>query len=466
MKLLISALTCLLLFGCGGGGSGGNDNESTTTTTTTTPDTIRKTPTQLPVFLGVQDNTIITDIIHLDLNDDGYEDLVMVRTRSDYHLVQLQALINNGDETFSDQTEKYFMAFENAYYYWIDKIYLADLNNDGFDDLIAHHDQSHWEQAIGTHNVAEMPPLLKSENDQFEFMSWNDLGAVGSLIPIDIDNDGDIDLMSHRFVNFGTETQQIVWTTYINELTQTGIFSYTKSNNQIDTVIGADSPSFIYSPAIADLNSDGYLDIFYTGPKWKSNGFVDELAPYVGLINQQDGTFKEESPALFANAEKTTHSREIHAADFNNDQLIDLLVSSHGFDGADFAGEKNVLLLANAEQQFTTDTVKQEPFNYRGFTHSSAIGDIDNDGDIDIVFSDITGADVDASGNIQLFFNDGVANFSKRSTAYKQGDGGDMFIISTKLVDLNNDGFLDLVLGGNDASSPAIVMWNDGEGNF
>jgi hypothetical protein len=447
-----------MLFGCGGGGSGGDDNEGASTT----PDSNRKTPTQLPIF---NSHPLITDIVNLDLNKDGFQDLIMVRTLSDYRLGNLQALINNGDETFSDQTDKYLLAAEDTYFNWTDKIYLADLNNDGTEDLIAHHDQSHWNTSIGN-NAVEMPPLLKSESDQFEFMTWSDLGAAGSLIPIDIDNDGDIDLMSHVFINFGTDQQQIRWTTHINNLIPSGEFSYTRSSNKIDTEEGADGPGFIYSPVIADLNADGFLDIFYTGPKWKDGGFVDELVPYVALINQQDGTFEEESLALFANAEKITHAREIHAADFNNDLVIDLLVSSHGFDGANFAGEKNVLLLGNAEQQFVTNTEKQTPFNYRGFTHSSDVGDIDNDGDIDIVFSDITGADVDHTGNIQSFFNDGEANFTRRSTANIQDDGGDMFIVSTKLVDLNNDGFLDLVLGGNDASSPAIVMWNDGEGNF
>lgn len=462
MKLLISTLSCLILFGCGGGGSSDDDN------TSTTPETNRKTPTQLPTLSSYP---LITDIINLDINKDGFQDLIMVRTQSDYRTANLQALINNGDETFSDQTEKYLSAVEFNFSNWIDKIYLADLNNDGFEDLIAHHDQSHWEQAIGTHNAAEMPPLLKSENYQFEFMSWNELGAAGSLIPIDIDNDGDIDLMSHRFINFGTENQQIVWTIYINELTETGIFNYTRSNNQINTVIGADNPSFIYSPVIADLNDDDFLDIFYTGPKWKDGGFVDELVPYVGLINQQDGTFEEESLALFANAEKITHAREIHAADFNNDQLIDLLVSSHGYDGNNIpgeiqTGEKNVLLLANTEQQFFTDAEKQTPFNYKGFTHSSDVGDIDNDGDIDIIFSDMFGADVAHRGNIQSLFNDGEANFTKKSTSHIQDDGGDMAPVATKLVDLNNDSFLDLVLGGNELGNPAIIMWNDGEGNF
>ena len=217
---------------------------------------------------------------------------------------------------------------------------------------------------------------------------------------------------------------------------------------------------------VADLNSDGFLDVFYAGPKWKNDGFINETAPFVVLENQKNGTFKETSDTQIVTSEQVTHAREAHAADFNGDQFLDIIVTSHGYDGGNFEGERNLLLLANNDTQLDTQASNQTPFNYKGFTHSSDIGDIDNDGDMDIVFADITGADVAHNGNIQIFINDGNANFNRKSTAYVLSDGGDMFLVSTKLVDLNNDGYLDLVLGGDDVKSPAVILWNDGKGNF
>ncbi|MFT5718831.1 MAG: hypothetical protein ACI9T7_003039 [Oleiphilaceae bacterium] len=440
-NLVLYVLLVFILMGCGGGGE-------------TTPTKPVQSSSNLPKYDGFE---LITDITSEDLNNDGFSDLILARTPSHYGAGRIQVLINNQDDTFSDETSNYFSALENTDFPWIDKLYIVDLNGDGLLDIVSHHDQSHWDS---------MPLLVATESGQFQPMSWEQLNSNASFIPIDFDNDGDIDLMSHRYINFGFDDQQIHWSIYRNELIEAEIFSFTLLEDSVATLKGLDNASFIYSPVVADLNSDGFSDVFYGGPKWKNNGFIDEVSPFVVLLNQKDGTFTEGTNEVIETTEQLTHAREMHADDFNGDQLNDIVVTSHGYDGGDFSGERNLLLLASSAISLDVNDSKQSTFDYSGFTHSSDTGDIDNDGDIDIVFSDITGADVELGGNIQIFINDGDANFERKSTAFKTADNGDMFIVSTKLVDLNNDGYLDLVLGGDDAKSAGIVLWNDGSGNF
>ncbi|QBG36090.1 FG-GAP repeat domain-containing protein [Litorilituus sediminis] len=454
-------LMVFLLLGCGGGSSDDSSNDGGSTPTPPT-DPVQSS-SKLPLYDGFE---LITDITSDDLNNDGFKDLILSRTPSMYGEARIQVLINNQDDTFTDETSNYFSVLENTWFQWIDKLYLADLNNDGLLDIVSHLDQSHWNESIGFQNATEMPLLIATENGQFQPMPWEQLNSVGSFIPLDFDNDGDIDLMSHRFINFGTAEQQIHWSIYRNELIETGDFNFTLLDNSVATLKGADNAAFIYSPIVVDLNSDGFSDIFYGGSKWKNGGFIDELSPFVVLLNTKDGTFIEGTNEVIATTEQLTHAREALSADFNGDQLNDIVITSHGYDGGDFAGERNLLLLASDATTLNVNDSKQSVFDYNGFTHSSDIGDIDNDGDLDIVFSDITGTDVSHGGNIQVFINDGEANFQRKSTAFKTADNGDMFIVSTKLVDLNNDGYLDLVLGGDDAKSSGVVLWNDGTGNF
>lgn len=88
-----------------------------------------------------------------------------------------------------------------------------------------------------------------------------------------------------------------------------------------------------------------------------------------------------------------------------------------------------------------------------------ALGDIDNDGDLDFI---ATGK----GGPIKttLYRNDGVGNFTEvTGTPFV-----DVFSGSVGFADLNNDGFLDLLITGNTSSPIATtnLYLNNGSGNF
>lgn len=76
---------------------------------------------------------LVLDIQAVDMNADGYQDLLMVYTTGDYVGRYVQFLVNNGDGTFSDETEKRFdLSIEGT---WVRFIQLADMNNDDFMDM-------------------------------------------------------------------------------------------------------------------------------------------------------------------------------------------------------------------------------------------------------------------------------------------------------------------------------------------
>ena len=78
---------------------------------------------------------------------------------------------------------------------------------------------------------------------------------------------------------------------------------------------------------------------------------------------------------------------------------------------------------------FLTDKKKKM---YLGFSHGVDTGDIDNDGDVDVITTDFAG--------IICHFNDGAGNFKAKVCHNKGG-----FVVSAG--DFNNDGYLDVVSG-------------------
>lgn len=428
-----------LMTGCGGGGS--DDAPEST-------DNI----TELSSINGY----IVTDIIDMDLNDDGYQDLILFRTSENpfYSGLYIQALINNGDKTFLDASSTYFPKIGNNWK-WIDKAYVVDLNRDGLLDIVGHVDGG----------ISNLPPLIRKSTGEFEVTNNQTLvNNSGGMIPIDTDSDGDIDILVRTIQDFGHETDQVHQWVLLQNTTNIGGALDFQSLGIISNgaPMGWDYSAFVYAPVVVDINNDGYQDFVYGGPKWK-NGFIDEVAPINVYINSTQNTFVYSSDQVFSGEVPSyTHVREMVSADLNNDGYKDILVANTGYDWAPYPGQRNAVLSNNGEGTFTEEIGDSTTHNYKGFTHSTDVGDIDADGDLDIVYTDILGDDVVEPDKIRILENDGTGSFSIKSIkslSYYSWT-------STKLADLDNDGYPDLILGAMDSTSVSVIMWNDGSGNF
>ena len=420
----------------------------------------------------VPDFITVSDITNLDLNKDGYQDLLLFRSNI-YNGVYIQVLINQGDRSFVDESSTRIIGLDSSLR-WIEKAYLADLNGDSLLDIVPHTDLNN--------NARSVYPLIQTSTGEFEvttnqqlldglyngqyFNDPADDGYLGAPIPIDADADGDTDLMVRFMENFGHETDQIHnWV--LLENTTTAPDSMTFVNHGVvssNARKGWDHTAFIYSPVITDVNGDGYDDFIYGGPKWKNNDFIDEAAPLHVYINSTNNQFVESSDEIFGGASpQYTHTRELAIADLNGDSVNDLVIANHGYDGGTYTGEHNSVLL-NSVGSLVESINDSNSHDYLGFTHSLDVGDIDNDGDIDIVYVDITGQDVPYKQEIRILINDGTGGFSSSSSS----DIGTPGWVSVKLIDLDNDNNLDMVLGAmyESGTTGSIIVWGDGTGAF
>lgn len=216
-----------------------------------------------------------------------------------------------------------------------------------------------------------------------------------------------------------------------------------------------------------DLDNDGLKDILIASVLFEDNKFVEEVMPLLWLKNTGNG-FELGDKTIFPDTHARIMAFNIHVADFNNDGQEDLFIPSTGFDDYPFPGEANLLLLSNSEGKYEDVSIDNPNFDYLAFTHGSAIGDINNDGNIDIVTSDSCGPE--NNGDIRILVNDGHGVFAqakiKNTEAYYSNS---QFCPGWQvaLIDLNNDGYDELVVGANATSlKEDRIYWNDKSGEF
>jgi len=94
---------------------------------------------------------------------------------------------------------------------------------------------------------------------------------------------------------------------------------------------------------------------------------------------------------------------------------------------------------------------------YQRDSHTVSSGDIDNDGDLDLVFSGET------SEGILFGINDGNAKFT-----WKYQLDGLMYAYASEMIDMNKDGNIDLVMSGkyDDEIDGLAIFWGSGDGTF
>ena len=235
-----------------------------------------------------------------DFNLDGYPDIIAFNgnPREDQGGPVLY-LNNGGDGTFTRNVDDSGLSSQRG-----GTMAAGDINGDGKPDLVVNgwidNDciRAYYGNGDGTFTAAETAM----------FDDTNRGTEKGHIILVDIDADGDLDL----FVT-GTSCPQgwaLVADVYLND--GTGKFTYTDYSLPGVQASGADW---------CDLNADGNMDIVYSG---ENNGAQTHVA-----INQGNGTFAVKSDLIGGHRGGSV----VLAADFNNNNMADILVMGYQDNG-------------------------------------------------------------------------------------------------------------------------------------
>ncbi len=332
-----------------------------------------------------------------DIDRDGAQDIVVALSGNN-----TIAWYKNIDNSGSFEPK---IIVTNALNY-TDYVSTSDINQDGDIDILSlsPSDQIVWFENLDGNGTFSNKNIINNTQD-----------VPRTVIGSDIDGDGDNDVIAcSRYDN------TIAW--YENVGGQGNFSGMNIITSTADTAIGMD---------VADIDGDGDMDVVSD-----SSSIVNTPSWYRNMNGE--GTFGGEHIIVSENYGLML----VKLADINNDGANDIV--SMEFGGNTIAWFENL----NGTGTFATKQIISTDV-----THpiQVEIGDIDNDGNKDIV----SVSTVD--NKVAWYKNDGTGNFGSQiiiDDAFIKGRG-------LSLSDIDNDGYIDIVASNVDPDTRSLVWYKN-----
>lgn len=358
-----------------------------------------------------------------DFNNDKKTDIFVVASSGSNQPQQLLVFLGNGDGTF--EPAKTTVVPASLWYYQV----LGDFNGDGNLDLTF---------AGECNSLAfcnQFPPvyLFLGNGDGTFQAATTPISNSGPFAAGDFNGDGKLDLV---FANSFSIAQIY---TGNGDGTFSSPQSYVSSLANLDA---AASNVVATTLAVSDWNLDGKLDAVTSGGVLLGNG--DATFQGVPLANQgipMSGVGAEPGPTVIGNFEKVGKPDVAMLSTIARSVYSSTLYIFHN-NGVGALTVLNSYALA-------------QPGN------AVATGDVNGDGNLDLVVISEDPISHDWSYNVLLGNGDGSF---QSPMLYSQGTEG--FFPTLVIADLNGDSKPDLVVGGVDGGASLAVLLGNGDGSF
>jgi len=328
--------------------------------------------------------------------------------------------IESQEQYFVDDTPNRLPPYEDSSYDGD----LGDINSNGFIDLVISN------SVMGNPDTANLL-LINLGSGNFVDSTEGKLPTISMDLNhsdfLDIERDDDLDIYLSNSWNRDY--------LFVND----GSGNFTDESERIPL----DEDSRSKEADYGDIEGDLDLDIIVA----EFNSRFNRL-----LINNGNGFYSSAPPSRFPSGRDNTN--EIVFGDVDGDFDLDVVVANN-------TGNLNRILINDSNGYFTDETDSRAPEDGNQ-SNGLAIGDIDNDGDLDVYF-----ANGWSPGFDRLWINNGLGYFTDESeerTPFINNVSSDV-----TFGDIDNDGDLD-ILTANDANqgfqNTNKVYINDGSGFF
>ena len=292
---------------------------------------------------------------------------------------------------------------------------VVDWNGDGLDDIIS----------LDQGNTVVVQ--VQKTGQTFEGVSLGNFGEGSGwswgMAVADIDRNGYMDVLAGGY----GPAVKILMTN--NSGTGSSLVSLSNSN------------FFVQNVTFADINNDGWIDVFVCDDNAAAKIYVNDGAGHLqisSIINTSVNPLVNYGgdPADSGNYGSVW-------TDFDNDGDLDLYVAHCRQSSNDPTDLRRInRLFENNGDGTYTENAAAYGLDIGWQTWTASFGDIDNDGDFDVL---LTNHDY----NSQILENDGSGHFTD-ITATTGFSIADITPIESVLEDFDNDGFMDILISGSD----------------
>lgn len=411
--------------------------------------------------------TIPPGLAIFDYNNDGWMDILLINSgeSSFYHPQtppETKLFRNNGDGTFTDVTRQ--LGIRPKFFGM--GVAVGDYDADGYDDIFL----TGYERCYLYHNNRD-----GTFTDVTQASRITPPGFSTSAVWFDYNNDGKLDLFVAQFADYSSLRTCTSATAY-GGMTENApdsrshycfpkLFPPTPSHlyrndgegrfTDVSKDVGLlDSPGKGFGVVVTDINNDGYLDLFQ----------ANDTTPNLLFVNRGGKRFQEMGLASGVGYSEDGLARSgmgVDAADFDQDGSQDLFVAN--------VDQETFSIYRNNRDETFTDVTRQ--YGIAGPTRLlSGWGlkffDYDNDGWPDLILAnghpddlvDLRMKGVTYREPLMLFHNETGHTMSNVSAVAGSAFSGLYAARGLAVGDLNNDGYMDVVIGINGGAP--LVLFN------
>ncbi len=348
-----------------------------------------------------------------DMNNDGLDDIVRLNQA---HELNIELQIPD-----SLQFVNFHFGNTSSEAEW--SLSIGDVNNDGLNDILTG----------GAYNQVK---VLTAQGNGMGYLMKNLPGPTiflqGSNF-VDIDNDGFVDIFGCH-----DDGESRIWA-------NDGTGNFVAADSWIDMqTIPASDNSGNYGSLWTDFDNDGDLDLYIAKCRF---GVTNPSDPRrINALYQNDGNHNFEEKAGEYGLKIGAQSWSSEFQDIDNDGDLDCFITNH---------DVHALLLENDGSGNYTEISESAGVAVLGYFLQGSMRDFDNDGFVDIL----------TASPSNIYLNNGDKTFTKVDGLFGGED-----IQSYAIGDLNQDGFLDIYAAfGDGINSPSNFpdeLWmNDGNAN-